>query len=228
MHGGERDLGGTGEKEAVLLERVDVRLLGREETRPDHRLLADEHRWQHGCEPRRRDVVERKAVEREREQGGVADDVAEPRSGESGGALELESADLARLLRVRRAGGLAEAADLDGVVLRVTVRGGIVRWIRDERERVLTRSLRGRQLLLGCAQLLLHTLELFQLLGRRLALELGAAAQIVDARHEQAPALVGGEQRVERLCRALAGERRAPYVGVRAGCLEVDHARDSR
>ena len=43
-----------------------------------------------------------------------------------------------------------------------------------------------------------------------------------------APALVGGEQRVERLAGALAGERGAPDVGLGAGCLEVDHARESR
>ena len=156
MHRGERDLGGTGEEEAVLLELVDVRLLGREETRADHRLLADEHRRQHGREPRRRDVVESEAVERESEQRGIADDVAEPRSGEARGALELEAADLARLLGIRERRCFAEAADLDGVVLGVAVRRGVVRWVRDEGERILAGGLGGRQLLLRGAQLLLH------------------------------------------------------------------------
>ena len=77
---GERDLGRAGEEEAVLLELVDVRLLGREEAGADHRLLAHEHRRQHRREPGRGDVIEREAVEREREQRRVADDVAEPRA----------------------------------------------------------------------------------------------------------------------------------------------------
>ena len=153
---GERDLGGAGEEEAVLLELVDVRLLGREEARADHRLLADEHRRQHRREPGRGDVVEREAVEREREQRGVADDVAEPRSGEARGALELEAADLARLLRLRERRRLAEAADLDGVVLGVAVRRRVVRRVRDERERLVAGGLGGGELLLGGAQLLLH------------------------------------------------------------------------
>ena len=54
------------------------------------------------------------------------------------------------------------------------------------------------------------------------------AAQLVDPRHQRAPALVGGEQRVERLGGALAGERGAEGVGVGAGGAEVDHARESR
>ena len=103
-----------------------------------------------------------------------------------------------------------------------------MRRVRDERERLVAGGLGGRELLLGGAELLLHPLQLLELLGRRLALQLRPAAEVVDARHERAPALVGGEQRVERLAGALAGERGAPGVGLGAGCLEVDHASDSR
>ena len=124
--------------------------------------------------------------------------------------------------------GFAEAADLDGVVLGVAVRRGVVRRVRDERERFVAGSLCGGQLLLRSAQLLLHPLQLLELLRGRLALQLRAAAEIVDVRHEQAPALVGGEQLVERLGRALAGERGTPDVGLGAGCLEVDHASKSK
>ena len=42
---------------------------------------------------------------------------------------------------------------------------------------------------------------------------------------ERAPALVGGEQGVEVLGRALARERGAPAVGIAASGLEVDHER---
>jgi hypothetical protein len=68
-------------------------------------------------------------------------------------------------------------------------------------------------LLLGRAQLLLHLLQLGELLGRRLALQLRLPAELVDRGYERAPALVGGQERVERLAGALARERRA--VGVR-------------
>ena len=228
MHPGERDLGRAGEEEAVLLELVDVRLLGREEARADHRLLAHEHGREHRHESGRGDVIEREAVERQREQRRVADDVAEPRAGEARGALELEAPDLARLLRLRERRRLAEAADLDGVVLGVAVRSRGVRRVRDERERLLAGRLGGGELLLRRPQLLLHPLQLLELLRRRLALQLRLAAELVDARHERPPALVGGEQLVERLGRALARERRPPGVGLGAGGLQVDHPRESR
>jgi len=53
-------------------------------------------------------------------------------------------------------------------------------------------------------------------------------AQLVDVRDERAPPLVGGEQLVEAIGRALAGEGDAEGVGVGAGCAEVDHGRESR
>ena len=55
----------------------------------------------------------------------------------------------------------------------------------------------------------LDRLELLELLRRRLALQLRRAAELVDPRHERAPALVGLEQAVERVGGALARERGA-------------------
>ena len=229
MHRGERDLGGAGEEEAVLLELVDVRLLGREEARSDHRLLADEHGRQHRREPGR--------ARRGRARSGRARARAAPCRRRCSRTAIRRGARRARARSGRSrsppstsasVGRLAEAADLDGVVLGVAVGRGLVRRVRDERERLVAGGLGGGELLLGRPQLLLHPLQLLELLGRRLALQLRPAAEIVDARHERAPALVGREQRVERLGRALAGERGAPDVGLGAGCLEVDHASESR
>ena len=128
----------------------------------DHRLLAHEHGRQHRREPGRGDVVEREAVEREREEGGVADEVAEARSRQAGGALELEAADLARLLHLRERGRLAEAADLDRVVLGVAVGRRLVRRVGDDRERLVAGGLGRRELLLGGAKLLLQLLQLLR------------------------------------------------------------------
>ena len=94
MQPGERDLGGAREVELVGLERVDVRPVGREEAGAVHRLLAHEHGRQHRREPVRNRAVEREAVERQREERGVADQEAEARARQARGALELEAADL--------------------------------------------------------------------------------------------------------------------------------------
>ena len=201
-------------KRPSCLERVDVRLLGGEEPRADHRLLADEHGRQHRRESCRGNVLEREAVERQGEQRRVADEVAEARSRQACGALELEAADLARLLHLGEHRRLAEAADLDRVVLGVAVGRGFVRRVRDVRERLVARGLGRGELLLGGAQLLLQLLQLGELLRRRLPLELRPAAQLVDAWDERAPALVGGEQRCRTprrppCGRALRARRRA-------------------
>ena len=121
VHPGEGDLRRARQEEVVLLQRVDVRPLGREEARADHRLLAHEHRRQHRHEARLGDVVDREAVEREREQRGVADEVAEPRAGEPRGALELEAADLRASFTSSSVVGSPDTAELDGVVLGVAV-----------------------------------------------------------------------------------------------------------
>ena len=76
----------------------------------DHRLLAHEHRRQDGDEPRATDVVEREPVQREREQRGVADEVAEARAREARCALELEPPDLRRLARAVESGSARRSA----------------------------------------------------------------------------------------------------------------------
>ena len=99
----------------------------------------------------------------------------------------------------------------------------VVRWVRDERERRVARGLGGGELLLRLLERRLDGPQRLELLRCRLALELRLPAELVDPRDERAPALVGLEQRVELLGRALARERGAPAVGVAAGGLQVDH-----
>src|SRR5262249_50981594 len=89
-------------------------------------------------------------------------------------------------------------------------------------------GLRGRERLLGGAQLVLHLLQLRHLFGCRLAFQLRAAAQLVDSRHKRAPALVGGEEGVERLGRALTCESGAKAFRIGARNLEADHSREFR
>ena len=210
MQAGERDLRGAGQVEVVAGERVDVRALGREEAGAGHRLLAHEHGREHGREAVLRQMVERGAVEREREQRGVADRVAEARAGDPRGALHVEAADLGVLPRLRELRRLARARDLDRVLL------ARCRPARDSCGGFGTCASSSSRaasaaayLLLGRAQLLLHLLQLGELLRRGLALQLRLPAQLVDLRHERAPALVGLQQRVERLAGALARQRRA-------------------
>src|SRR5262249_60751886 len=80
------------------------------------------------------------------------------------------------------------------------------------------------KLLLGLAELLLDLLELLDLLRPRLAVDLLARPELGDLRDEPAPAVVGGEPRVERLGRALARERCPVGVRVVARGLRVDQA----
>ena len=101
-----------------LSSGVDVRALGREEAGAVHRLLADEHRRQHRRVAVLHRGVEREAVEREREQRRVADQVAEARAGEPRRALHVEAADLGVLLRL---GGRHRLADQRGARLGVLV-----------------------------------------------------------------------------------------------------------
>ena len=101
--------------------------------------------------------------------------------------------------------------------------GTVVRQVRHAQREFVAVGLGRSELLLGRLQLLLDVLQLRELLGGRLALELRLAAQRVDPGDEGTPALVRLEQRVERLGRALAGERSPVGVGVVAGGLQVDH-----
>src|SRR5262249_15978025 len=67
-------------------ERVDVRAVGREEAGAVHRFLANEHRRHDRDVAVRSRDVECEAVEGQRQERGVADEEAEPRAGEAGGA----------------------------------------------------------------------------------------------------------------------------------------------
>src|SRR5919201_3206322 len=119
---------------------------------------------------------------------------------------------------------LTPAAQLDCVLLSVAVGNRVVRRVWHLLERRVALALRGRELLFGLPQLFLDVFQLLDLLGRRLALQLLARAQLVDSRHELAPALVRREPRVERVRRALARERSPVSVGVVARSFRVDQA----
>ena len=159
-----------------------------------------------GGEAVRDEMVEREAVEREGEQGRVADEVAEARAGDARGALHLEAAELGVLLRLGERGRLAPAGDLDASSS-VSPSGADSCGGFGTCGSSASRSASAAASASSAAQLLLHPLELLDLLGRRLALQLRPAAQLVDAGDERAPALVRSEQRVERLGGALPGER---------------------
>ena len=132
---------------------------------------------------------------------------------------------LAHVLERRR---LADAPHLADVVLGRAVGHGVVRGVGDAQREPVALRLGLRELGLERLQLGLHALQLLELLRGGLAVELLARAELVDLGHEGAPALVGGEQRVERARRALARERGAERVGIGARCPEVDHAVESR
>ncbi len=107
----------------------------------------------HGREAGLDEMVERELVQRHRDAGRVADDVAEARAGDARGALHVEAADLRVLARLAENGRLADPPELLGVVLRIAVRRRVVRRVRDERERRVSRGLGRRELLLGLLEL---------------------------------------------------------------------------
>ena len=228
VHRRKSHLGGAREEEAVLLELVDVRLLGWEESGAEHCLLAYEDGREDGREAGGSNVVKRKSVEGEGEQRRIADEIAEARSREPGSPFEFESTDLACLLRIRRRGRIADAAELHGVILGIAVGRGRMRRIWHLSQGCVACGFGGGQVVFGRPELLLQELQRPELLGRRFALELRSAPQIVDAWHELAPALVGCEECVERLCGALSRECGAPCLGIGSSRFEVDHAMDSR
>ena len=106
---GEGNLGCARQEQALALEGIDVRAVGREEARAVHRLLAHEDRRDDGRESRLREMVERELVEGHRDARRVADDVAEARARHARCALHVETADLRVLPRLRKCGGLADA-----------------------------------------------------------------------------------------------------------------------
>ena len=81
---------------------------------------------------------------------------------------------------------------------------------------------RGCEFLFESAKLLFELLQLLDLLARRLALQLLPRTQVVDLRHELAPALVGFEQLVERLHGSLAREGFADSLGIGPRGPKVD------
>src|SRR5207253_4272743 len=119
--------------------------------------------------------------------------------------------------------GLAPAPDLDRVVLGLAVRRRGVRGVRHEPKRLVPSDLGRRELFLRGSQLLLEALERLELLGRRLAGQLLAAAEVVDAWDEGAPVLVGGQELVEGAGGTLPLERGPVLVLVRPRGLGVDH-----
>ena len=178
--------------------------VGREEAGAVHRLLADEHRRQHRHVPLRDDAVERPAVERELEQRHVADPVDEARARHLRAALDVDPAvrgrelEMVARLEVERR-RLADLADLDGVLLVVAVGRVLRRRVRDAVEQPLRRRSAARRARpRAAAARALTAVQLLELLGRRLALQLRLRAQLLDLRLELAPALVGREQLVER------------------------------
>ena len=162
VEAGERDLRGAGEVEIVGLERVDVRALGREEARAVHRLLAHEHRRDQRRVAVRGGALDREPVERHRDERRVARDVAEARAREPRGALHLEAADLG-VLRAGRA-RLADPADLLGVLVGVAVGRRRIGRVRNLVEERVALGLGGGELGLGGLELLLHLVQLVELL----------------------------------------------------------------
>ena len=219
MHRDQRHLRGADEVEAVVGDRVVVALLRGEEAGAVHRLLAHEHRRQHGHEPRGGQPVEREPVEREREQRRVADDEAEARARDASRRAPCRS----RRARGARAplgrGAFAPLADDDRVLVAHPVRGRVSCGTFGTFASAASRSASAAASCSSSAlQLVLDLLQLLELLGRRLAVELLARAQLVDLRHERAPALVGGEQLVEGVSPA---PRRASAARTASGSLRA-------
>src|SRR6185437_10238284 len=128
----------------------------------------------HRYETFRGEAVEPVAVEREREPARVADPVAEAGAAHPGRALHVEAPELEALLGPGRLRRLADDS-LDAYVVLGRAVGDVVRGrIRDPEADLISCGLRLAELLLGALQLLLDAAQLLELLGRRLALELGA------------------------------------------------------
>ena len=228
MERGERNLRRAGEIEAVLGRLVEVALVGREEARAVHRLVTHEHRRQHRRVALLHDPRERPAVERDLEQRHVADAVHEARARDLCAALDVDPAvgggEIEMIARLEvEARRLADDPHDDGVLLLVAVGRVLGRGVRHAIVQILEPLRRLGQLGLERLQLGLERGQLGELLRSRLAFQLRARPQLIDALLELAPADIGGEQLVEDLGRALARECRPVAVGVVAGCAQVDH-----
>src|SRR6478752_2474534 len=94
----------------------------------------------------------------------------------------------ARPMSIRR---LADAAHLARVSFVRAVGDVVCRRVRHAQSKGVPFCFGYRELLLGCAQFFLDRVQLRLLLWRRLSFHLQASAELVDLRHERAPALVG-------------------------------------
>ena len=112
--------------------------------------------------------------------------------------------------------------DLTLGVVGLVVRNRLVRRVGNLPEQLVPPRLGSRQLPFEAAKLLLDLLQLLDLLGGRLALQLLATAQVVDLRDELAPAQVGLEQLVERLPASLSRDAGPHGLRVAARSPEVD------
>jgi hypothetical protein len=231
VHRGERDLGRADEIQLVTLDGVDIHRVGWEESGSVHRLLAHEHGRQHRFEALLHEPVEREAVERELEQREVALAVDEARPRHLRGALDVDPAVLDSEVQVVARHGsarFAPAGDLDGVLLRLSVRNVLRRRVRHAVEQLLAALLRGGMLFLGPPELLLRLTQLVELLGCRLPFRLRARTEVRHARLQLPPACVGRHQLVEQVGCALARECGAEPLRVVARCADVDHSGESR
>src|SRR5439155_12226955 len=139
------------------------------------RLPTDEYRRQSRGGAPAREPVESEPVERELEARDVAAAKGEARAGDLRATLEVDACggELEVVLdgKVERR-RIAPAADLHGVVFRVSVGRRFVRWVRDPVEQLFAPAFGCRQLLFQRLQLGLDAFELLELLRRRLALDL--------------------------------------------------------
>ena len=124
--------------------------------------------------------------------------------------------------------GIPPATNLHRVLLRPAVGHVDVGRIRDSVEQLLAAGFCRRQLLLEGAELLFDALELGELFRRRPALDLARRAQLLDPRLDLTDRVVGVEQLVEEVGRALARECGTHRVGLGSGGAQIDHARESR
>ena len=172
--------------------------------------------------PGRGHAVEGKAVERELEQRRCADAVGESRARDLRAALGVDPGQLEVVARLEGEGRrLADAAELDGVLVGEPVGRARVGRRGDPLEQLGAALLGGRERLLDLLELRLHALQLLDLLGRRLPLQLRLRAELVGLRHERQPGPVRLHERVEVLGRTLAGQGRAIRVRIgsaRRGC----------
>src|SRR5581483_2031308 len=233
VHGREPDLGRAGEVQLVALDLVDVHLLGGEEAGAVHRLLADEDRRKHGHETLRNEAVERVAVQRELEQRDVADAVRETRARHLRRTLHVDPPERLCEVEVVARGKverrrIADDAHDDRIVLGEAVRRLVVGRVGYELQDRLPPCLRLLELLLEPLQLRLHPLELRELLGRRLALQLASRTELLHLRLHGEHRAVGLEQLVEELGRALARKLLPDLLRLVAGSAQIDHRRESR